>query len=65
MQKKNYEIACDKYKEKESCFLLALMYEQNEGIPQDTQKATYYHKKACDLGSEICKSFNLLKTTLQ
>ena len=63
--KKNYEIACDKYKEKESCFLLALMYEKNEGIPQDTQKATYYHKKACDLGSEICKSFNLLKTTLQ
>ncbi|MGX3044388.1 tetratricopeptide repeat protein [Helicobacter sp. T3_23-1056] len=63
--KKNYEIACDKYKEKESCFLLAIMYEKNEGIPQDTQKATYYHKKACDLGSEICKSFNLLKTTLQ
>ncbi|RDU51796.1 SEL1-like repeat protein [Helicobacter sp. MIT 01-3238] len=50
---KTYKIACDKYKEKESCGLLGSMYAKGDNIAQDSEKVIHYYKRACDLGSSI------------
>lgn len=55
---KHYEVACNKYKDKESCGLLGGMYVRYENVPKEkTDKVVYYYKKACDLGSGLFCSF--------
>lgn len=61
--KKNYEIGCNKTNKNQavSCFNLALLYNEGQGVRQDQHKTYELYKKSCDMENAMaCNNLGVL-----